>query len=74
MRTRHVQDLPDSRRALSLDPRQEKAQQIDVVQESLTAFKASPPTPTVASPTVCRRKAAALHVLQGICHDAVGGG
>eukprot|EP00903_Cladosiphon_okamuranus_P005561 g5537.t1 len=52
---------------------QEKAQQVDVVQESLKAFKAPPTTSTVASPTVFRRKKAALHVLQGLCHDVVGG-
>ncbi|CAM9710494.1 unnamed protein product [Ectocarpus sp. 12 AP-2014] len=48
---------------------QEKSQQLDVVRESLKAFKASPPTPAITSPTLCRRKIAALNVLQGLCHD-----
>ncbi|CAN0304714.1 unnamed protein product [Ectocarpus sp. 12 AP-2014] len=48
---------------------QEKSQQLDVVRESLKAFKASPSTPAITSPTLCRRKIAALNVLQGLCHD-----
>ncbi|CAM9280340.1 unnamed protein product [Ectocarpus sp. 13 AM-2016] len=48
---------------------QEKSQQLDVVRESLKAFKASPPTPAITSPTLCPRKIAALNVLQGLCHD-----
>ncbi|CAN0407419.1 unnamed protein product [Ectocarpus sp. 8 AP-2014] len=47
----------------------EKSQQLDVVRESLKAFKASPPTTAITSPTLCRRKVAALNVLQGLCHD-----
>lgn len=53
--------------------RQDKAQQLAVVRESLKVFKATPPTPMVASPIVSRRKAAALNVLQGLCHDVAGG-
>ncbi|CAM9429850.1 unnamed protein product, partial [Ectocarpus fasciculatus] len=48
---------------------QEKSQQLDVVRESLKAFKASPQTPAITSPTLCRRKVAALNVLQRLCHD-----
>ncbi|CAM9110579.1 unnamed protein product, partial [Ectocarpus sp. 4 AP-2014] len=48
---------------------QKKSQQLDVVRESLKAFKASPPTPAITSPTLCRRKVAALNVLHGLCHD-----
>lgn len=49
--------------------RQEKAQQLEVVRESLEAFNHPPPTTPVHSPTACRRKAAALNVLQGLCED-----
>ncbi|CAM9329480.1 unnamed protein product, partial [Scytosiphon promiscuus] len=52
---------------------QEKAQQLEVVRESVSAMKASPRTPAITSPIVCRRKVAALHVLHELCHDVVAG-
>lgn len=43
-----------------------------MVRESLEALKHPPHTPPVLSPTACRRKTAALNVLQGLCEDVVG--
>lgn len=47
--------------------RQEKSQQLEVVRETIEALKAPPRIGRTLSPTVRRRKVAALHVLQGLC-------
>ncbi|CAM9381165.1 unnamed protein product [Laminaria digitata] len=46
---------------------QEKSQQLEVVRETIEALKAPPRIGRTLSPTVRRRKVAALHVLQGLC-------